>query len=53
MKYHLRQKYLLYNVPYKCCVKSSEDYYIHQSGGGLNYYQCAALQKGYGFGGLF
>lgn len=40
-------------VPYKCCAKSFEDYYSHQSGSGLNYYQGTTLQKGYGFGGLF
>ena len=40
-------------VPYKCCQKSFEDYYARQSGHGLDYYQGTALQKGYGFGGLF
>lgn len=40
-------------VPYQCCNKSFEDYYSQQSGNGLNYYQGTALQKGYGFGGLF
>lgn len=40
-------------VPYQCCAKSFEDYYSHQSGSGLNYYQGTTLQKGYGFGGLF
>lgn len=40
-------------VPYECCQKSFEDYYIQQSGSGLNYYQGATFQKGYGFGGLF
>ncbi|GFX52722.1 uncharacterized protein F54H12.2 [Trichonephila clavipes] len=40
-------------VPYNCCQKSFEDYYIHQSGSGLGYYQGSPLQKGYGFGGLF
>ena len=40
-------------VPYKCCAKSLEDYYTHQSGSGLNYYQGTTLQRGYGFGGLF
>ncbi|GFS29128.1 uncharacterized protein F54H12.2 [Trichonephila inaurata madagascariensis] len=40
-------------VPYNCCQKSFEDYYIHQSGSGLGYYQGTPLQKGYGFGGLF
>lgn len=40
-------------VPYQCCAKSFEDYYSHQSGSGLNYYQGTTLQRGYGFGGLF
>lgn len=41
-------------VPYQCCQKSFEDYYIQQSGGGgINYYQGHTFQKGYGFGGLF
>lgn len=40
-------------VPYRCCQKSFEDYYIHQSGSGLNYYQGANFQRGYGFGSLF
>lgn len=40
-------------VPYQCCQNSFEDYYLEQSGGGLNYYQGAPFQKGYGFGGLF
>lgn len=40
-------------VPYQCCAKSFEDYYTHQSGSGLNYYQGTTLQRGYGFGGLF
>lgn len=40
-------------VPYKCCAKSFEDYYTHQSGNGLSYYQGAAYQKGYGLGGMF
>ncbi|KMQ82490.1 hypothetical protein RF55_22766, partial [Lasius niger] len=40
-------------VPYRCCEKSFEDYYTNQTGHGLNYYQGAAFQKGYGFGGLF
>lgn len=39
--------------PYRCCEKSFEDYYIHQTGSGLNYYQGAPYQKGYGFGGIF
>lgn len=40
-------------VPYQCCAKSFEDYYTQQTGSGLNYYQGAPLQRGYGFGGLF
>lgn len=40
-------------VPYQCCQKSFEDYYTQQSGNGLNFYQGAPYQKGYGFGGLF
>lgn len=40
-------------VPYQCCQKSFEDYYMNQTGNGLNYYQGASFQKGYGFGGLF
>lgn len=40
-------------VPYQCCQKSFEDYYVQQTGQGLNYYQGANFQKGYGFGGLF
>lgn len=40
-------------VPYRCCQKSFEDYYVNQSGNGLSYYQGAAYQKGYGLGGLF
>lgn len=40
-------------VPYRCCEKSFENYYTHQTGNGLNYYQGASFQKGYGFGGLF
>lgn len=40
-------------VPYQCCQKSFEDYYVQQTGSGLNYYQGAPYQKGYGFGGLF
>lgn len=40
-------------VPYECCQKSFEDYYVQQTGSGLNYYQGAAFQRGYGFGGLF
>lgn len=40
-------------VPYQCCQKSFEDYYVQQSGRGLNYYQGAQYQRGYGLGGLF
>lgn len=40
-------------VPYKCCQKSFEDYYVQQTGQGLNYYQGSQFQKGYGFGSLF
>jgi len=40
-------------VSYKCCQNSFEDYYLQQTGSGLNYYQGAPYQKGYGFGGLF
>ena len=40
-------------VPYQCCQKSFEDYYTNQCGNGLNFYQGAAHQKGYGIGGLF
>lgn len=40
-------------VPYRCCEKSFEDYYVHQSGHGLNYYQGATFQRGHGIGGLF
>lgn len=40
-------------VPYQCCNTSFENYYTHQSGSGINYYQGSPFQKGYGFGGLF
>lgn len=40
-------------VPYKCCQKSFEDYYVQQTGHGINYYQGSAFQRGYGFGGIF
>lgn len=40
-------------VPYKCCEKSFEDYYTHQTGNGLEYYRGAPFQSGYGLGGLF
>ena len=37
-------------VPYTCCTKKFEDYYV---GNGLPHYQGSALQKGYGIGGFF
>lgn len=42
-------------VPYRCCQKSFEDYYTHQSGagGGLSYYSGSPYQKGYGIGAIF
>jgi len=40
-------------VPYQCCQKSFEDYYVNQSGSDLNFYQGVTHQKGYGIGGLF
>ncbi|GFY77595.1 uncharacterized protein F54H12.2 [Trichonephila inaurata madagascariensis] len=40
-------------VPYKCCVKQYEDYYVNQAGNGLSYYQGQSFQKGYGIGGWF
>lgn len=41
-------------VPYYCCQKSLEDYYVYQTGRGLNYYQGSDIhQRGYGLGGLF
>lgn len=40
-------------VPYQCCQKSFEDYYVQQTGRGLNYYQGSSHQRGYGLGGLF
>lgn len=40
-------------IPYECCQKSFEDYYVQQTGQGLNYYQGSSYQKGYGFGSLF
>lgn len=41
-------------VPYQCCQKSLDDYYLNQSGNGLNYYQgSTSFQRGYGLGGLF
>ncbi|GFW11658.1 uncharacterized protein F54H12.2 [Trichonephila clavipes] len=33
-------------VPYKCCVKQYEDYYVNQAGNGLSYYQGQSFQKG-------
>ena len=40
-------------IPYQCCQQSLEDYYTHQTGNGLNYYQGSPYQRGYGLGGLF
>lgn len=40
-------------VPYQCCQKSLEDYYTHQTGNSLSYYQGSPYQRGYGLGGLF
>ncbi|GFS59567.1 uncharacterized protein F54H12.2 [Trichonephila inaurata madagascariensis] len=40
-------------VPYKCCVKKYEDYYVNQAGNGLSYYQDQSFQKGYDIGGWF
>ena len=40
-------------VPYTCCTKKFEDYYVRQTGNGLPYYQGNILQKGYGIGGFF
>ena len=40
-------------IPYQCCNQSFEDYYAHQTGNGINYYQGVPFQKGYGIGGLF
>lgn len=40
-------------VPYTCCTKKFEDYYVRQTGNGLPYYQGTVLQKGYGIGGFF
>ncbi|GBO11298.1 hypothetical protein AVEN_245960-1 [Araneus ventricosus] len=40
-------------VPYECCVKQFEDYYLHQVGNGPSFYQGQPLQKGYGIGGWF
>lgn len=40
-------------VPYKCCEKSFEEYYVNQTGNGIPYYQGSLTQSGYGLGGLF
>lgn len=40
-------------VPYECCVKDFEDYYVNQAGNGLSYYKGQSSQKGYGIGGWF
>ncbi|GFT24572.1 uncharacterized protein F54H12.2 [Trichonephila clavipes] len=40
-------------VPYNCCTKQFEDYYISQTGNGLPYYAGQSFQKGYGIGGWF
>lgn len=40
-------------VPYQCCNKKFEDYYVNQAGNGLAYYQGQSFQKGYGIGGWF
>lgn len=40
-------------VPYTCCTKKFEDYYVGQAGNGMPYYQGLHLQKGYGIGGFF
>jgi hypothetical protein len=40
-------------VPYQCCQKSLEDYYLQQTGNGLNFYRGSPYQKGFGLGGLF
>ncbi|GFX76890.1 uncharacterized protein F54H12.2 [Trichonephila clavipes] len=34
-------------VPYNCCTKQFEDYYISQTGNGLPYYAGQSFQKGY------
>ncbi|GBN18930.1 hypothetical protein AVEN_190190-1 [Araneus ventricosus] len=42
------------HVPYTCCQKSFEDYYLQQTGNGLDFYRGTAYQSGYGgVGGLF
>ncbi|GBO06001.1 hypothetical protein AVEN_229386-1 [Araneus ventricosus] len=35
-------------VPYTCCQKSFEDYYLQQTGNGFDFYRRAAYQSGYG-----
>ncbi|GFY22014.1 uncharacterized protein F54H12.2 [Trichonephila clavipes] len=40
-------------VPYTCCLKQYEDYFIDQAGSGLSYYQGQSFQKGYGIGRWF
>ncbi|GFS49194.1 uncharacterized protein F54H12.2 [Trichonephila inaurata madagascariensis] len=40
-------------VPYKCCVRQYEDYYVNQAGNGLSYYQGQSFQKSSGIGGWF
>ncbi|GFS62175.1 uncharacterized protein F54H12.2 [Trichonephila inaurata madagascariensis] len=40
-------------VPYTCCLKQYEDYFVDQAGNGLSYYQGQSFQKGYGIGGWF
>lgn len=40
-------------VPYKCCVKEFEDFYLNQAGNGISFYQGQPHQKGYGIGGWF
>ena len=40
-------------IPYQCCTKKFEDYYVSQAGHGLPYYQGAPNQRGYGLGGFF
>ncbi|GFV77441.1 uncharacterized protein F54H12.2 [Trichonephila clavipes] len=40
-------------VPYTCCLKQYEDYFVNQAGNGLSYYQGQSFQKGYGIGGWF
>ncbi|GFV23961.1 uncharacterized protein F54H12.2 [Trichonephila clavipes] len=40
-------------VPYMCCLKQYEDYFVNQAGNGLSYYQGQSFQKVYGIGGWF